>query len=246
MCHKQGISRTKINWWILFRKQLSTCLFVWTFPRLTPPSPAPPAPLSGLGWCNGMRVRILFSLIIFYCTQTIGLDSKLYQLIWSPLLAKYTHELMTTKQNTNNRYLKHDTDKKKVRSTSEQMKNCWLLDWFIGFICPLCCLFFFDIQILIGPLVSFVHCVVSSSLIYGFWLALWYHLSIVLSLLLWYTDYDWPFGIFCPLCCLFFLDIRIRISLLVSSNSSYKSSNFSKYFWVDVITIIIVPKELSI
>ena len=31
---------------------------------------------------------------------------------------------MTAKQNTNNRYLKHDTDKKKVRSTSEQMKHC--------------------------------------------------------------------------------------------------------------------------
>jgi hypothetical protein len=28
---------------------------------------------------------------------------------------------MTAKQNTNNRYLKHDTDKKKVRSTSEQV-----------------------------------------------------------------------------------------------------------------------------
>ena len=196
MCHKQGISRTKINWWILFRKQLSTCLFVWTFPRLTPPSPAPPAPLSGLGWCNGMRVRILFSLIIFYCTQTIGLDSKLYQLIWSPLLTKYTHELMTTKQNTNNRYLKHDTDKKKVRSTSEQMKNCWLLDWFIGFICPLCCLFFFDIQILIGPLVSFVHCVVCSSLIYRFWLPLWYlgHCVVCSSLI--YRFWLPPFGVF--------------------------------------------------
>ena len=46
------------------------------------------------------------SLIIFYCTQTIGLDSKLYQLIWSPLLTNDTHELMTAKQNTDNRHLK--------------------------------------------------------------------------------------------------------------------------------------------
>jgi hypothetical protein len=34
------------------------------------------------------------------------LDSKLYQLIWSPLLTNYTHELMTAKQNTDNRHLK--------------------------------------------------------------------------------------------------------------------------------------------
>ena len=36
------------------------------------------------------------------------------------------------------------------------------------FFCALCCLFFFDIQILITPLVSVGHCVVCSSLIYGF------------------------------------------------------------------------------
>jgi hypothetical protein len=38
----------------------------------------------------------------------------------------------------------------------------------------LCCLFFFDIRILITPLVSFCHCVVFFSSIYGFWLPLWY------------------------------------------------------------------------
>ena len=80
------------------------------------------------------------------------------------------------------------------------------------FFCPLCCLFFFDIQILITPLVSsdlfctfsFVHCVVCSSSIYRFWLPLWYLqtyfvlflLSIVLSFLLRYTDSDYPFGVF--------------------------------------------------
>jgi hypothetical protein len=67
----------------------------------------------------------------------------------------------------------------------------------------LCCLFFFDIRILITSLVSFDHCVVCSSSIYGFWLP--------------------PFGIFWPLCCLFFFDIRILITSLVSSNSSSKT-----------------------
>ena len=44
---------------------------------------------------------------------------------------------------------------------------------------PLCCLSFFDLRIRITPLVSFGHCVV---------------------VLLWYTDSDYPFGIFWPLC----------------------------------------------
>jgi hypothetical protein len=46
----------------------------------------------------------------------------------------------------------------------------------------------------------------------GFWLPFWYLLAIVLSVR--YTDSDYPFGIFWPLCCLF--DIRILITLLVS------------------------------
>ena len=85
-----------------------------------------------------------------------------------------------------------------------------------GIFCPLCCLFFLDLRILITPLVSFGHCVVCSSQIYGFSLPLWYLLSIVLSVLLRFTDSHYPFGIFCPLCCLFFFDLRILITPLVS------------------------------
>jgi hypothetical protein len=43
----------------------------------------------------------------------------------------------------------------------------------------------FDLRLLITPLISFGHCVVSPSLIVGFWLPLWYLLAIVLSVLLW-------------------------------------------------------------
>ena len=85
-----------------------------------------------------------------------------------------------------------------------------------GIFCPLCCLFFLDLRILITRLVSFVHCVVCSSQIYGFSLPLWYLLAIVMSVLLRLTDSHYPFGIFWPLCCLFFLDLRILISPLVS------------------------------
>ena len=84
------------------------------------------------------------------------------------------------------------------------------------FFWPLCCLFFFDIRFLITPL--------------------WYLVAIVLSVLLRYTDSDYPplvscghcvvcsssiygfwwppFGILWPLCCLFFFDIRILITPL--------------------------------
>ena len=101
-------------------------------------------------------------------------------------------------------------------------------DYPFGIFWPLCCLFFFDIRILITPL--FGHCVVCSSSIYGFWLPLWYLLVIVLSLLLRYTDSDYPFGIFWSLCCLFF-DIRILITPLVSSNSSSYYNNLLVYLF---------------
>ena len=88
-------------------------------------------------------------------------------------------------------------------------------DYPFGIFWPLYCLSFFDLRIMIIPLVSFGHCVVCPSLIYGLWLSLWYLLAIVLSVL-WFTDYDYPFSIFWPLCCLSFFDLRIMIIPLVS------------------------------
>jgi hypothetical protein len=96
----------------------------------------------------------------------------------------------------------------------------------------LCCLFFFDIWILIAPLVSFGHCVVCSSLIYRFWLPLWYLLAIVLSVLLWYTDSDYTFGIFWPLRCLIFFDIWIMIAPLVSFGHYVVCPSLINRFWL--------------
>jgi hypothetical protein len=45
---------------------------------------------------------------------------------------------------------------------------------------------------------------------------LWYLLAIALSVLLRFTDSDYHFGIFWPLHCLFFFDLRILITSLVS------------------------------
>ena len=149
-----------------------------------------------------------------------------------------------------------------------------------GIFWSLCCLFFFYLRIMVTslwyllaivlsvlllftdygylPLVSFGHCVVCSSFIYGLWLppfgifwplcclfffylrimvtSLWYLLAIVLSVLLLFTDYGYlplvsfghcvvcssfiyglwlpPFGIFWPLCCLFFFYLRIMVTSL--------------------------------
>jgi hypothetical protein len=71
-------------------------------------------------------------------------------------------------------------------------------DYPFGIFWPLYCLFFVDLLILIAPLVSFGHCIVCSASIYWFWLPLWYLLAIVFSVLRWFTDSDYPFGIFWP------------------------------------------------
>jgi hypothetical protein len=85
-----------------------------------------------------------------------------------------------------------------------------------GIFWPLCCLSFFDLLLLIAPLVSFGHCVVCPSSTYSFLLPLWYLLVIVLSVLLRLTPTYCPFGIFWPLCCLSFSDLLLLIASLVS------------------------------
>jgi hypothetical protein len=89
--------------------------------------------------------------------------------------------------------------------------------WFTSFdypfgICWLLYCLFFDLRLLSTPLVSFGHCIVCS-LIYIFWLPLWYLLVIVLSVL-WFTSSGYPFGIFWSLSCLFF-DLSLLITPLV-------------------------------
>ena len=105
-------------------------------------------------------------------------------------------------------------------------------DYLFGIFWPLCCLTFFDLQILITPLVSFGHCVVWPSSIYRFWLHLWYLLAIVLSDLLLFTDYDYLFGIFWPLCCLTFFDLQILITTLVSFGHCVVCSFLIYWFWL--------------
>jgi hypothetical protein len=112
-------------------------------------------------------------------------------------------------------------------------------DYPFGICWPLCCLFFFYLWILIIPLVSFGHCVVCSSSIYEFWLSLWYLLAIVLSVLL-FTDSDYPFGIFWPLCCLFFFYLRIPIIPLVSFGHCVVCSSSIYGFWLSLLYLLVI------
>ena len=66
------------------------------------------------------------------------------------------------------------------------------------------------------PFFFFGHCIFCPSLIYGFWLPLWYLLTIVFSVLPWFTASGYPFGIFWPLYFLSFLELRLLITPLVS------------------------------
>jgi hypothetical protein len=59
-------------------------------------------------------------------------------------------------------------------------------DYPFGIFWPLYRLSYFDLCLLITPLVSFGHCIVCPTLIYAFWLPLWYLLAIVSSVLLWF------------------------------------------------------------
>jgi hypothetical protein len=114
---------------------------------------------------------------------------------------------------------------------------CMASNYLFGIFWPLCCLFlfFFYVWLLITSLVYFGHCVVcSSSSMYGFWLPLWYLLAIVLSLLLLLLlcmASNYLFGIFWPLCCLFFFSFYewLLITSLVSFGHCVVCSSPSMY-----------------
>ena len=117
-------------------------------------------------------------------------------------------------------------------------------DYPLGIFWPLCCLFFYDIKTLITPLVSFGHCVVCSSMIYRFWLHPWYILAIVLSVLLWFRDCDYPLGIIWPLCCVFFYDIPILIIPLVSFDHCVVCSSMIYRFWLHLWYLLVISSSM--
>jgi hypothetical protein len=88
-------------------------------------------------------------------------------------------------------------------------------DYSFGIFWSLYCQYVVYLRLLITSLVYFGHCIVNTSSIYGFWLLLWYILVIVLSIRRLFTASDYPFGIFCPLYCPYFVNLRLLITSLV-------------------------------
>jgi hypothetical protein len=103
-----------------------------------------------------------------------------------------------------------------------------------------------DLRLLITPLVSFGHCIACTSLIYGFWLPLWYLLAIVLSILLWFTASDYPFGIFWPLYCLYFFDLRLLITPLVSFGHCIACTSLIYSFWLPLWYLVAIKEVQAI
>ena len=93
-----------------------------------------------------------------------------------------------------------------------------------------------QLLLLIAPLVSFGHCVISPS-IYSFWLPLWNCLFIVLSVPP-VTASDCPFGIFWSLCYLS-LQLQLLIALLVSfGHCVIRTSIYS--FWLPLWYLLVI------
>jgi hypothetical protein len=94
------------------------------------------------------------------------------------------------------------------------------------------CLSFFDLRLLVTPLVSCGHCIVCYSSDYGFWLPLWYLVDIVLSVILRITGSGYPFDILWTLYCLLFFELRVLITPLISCGHCIVCY-FSNYgFWL--------------
>ena len=111
-------------------------------------------------------------------------------------------------------------------------------DYPFGILWPLYFLSFLDLRLLITPLVSCGHCIVCPSSIYDFWLPLWYHVAIVLSVLPRFTTSDYPFGIMWPLYCLSFLDLRLLITLLLSCGHCIVCPSSIYDFWLSLLYLV--------
>ena len=105
---------------------------------------------------------------------------------------------------------------------------------------PLYCLSFLDWWLVITSLVSCGHCIVCPSSIYDFWLPLWSHVAIVLSVLPRFTISDYPFGVLWPLYCLSLLDLRLLITPLVTCGRCVFCPSSIYVFWLPVWYLVAI------
>jgi hypothetical protein len=117
-------------------------------------------------------------------------------------------------------------------------------DYPFGILWALHRLSYFDLCLLITPLVSFAHYIVCPTLICAFWLPLWYLLAIVSSVLLWFMPSDYPFGIFWPLYRLSFFNSCLLITPLVSCGHCIVCPTSIYAFWLSLWYLLAIVSSV--
>jgi hypothetical protein len=117
---------------------------------------------------------------------------------------------------------------------SSVLLQCMPSDYPFGILWPLYRLSYFDLCLLITPLVSFGHCIVCPTLIYDFWLPHWYLLAIVSSVVLQCMSSDYPFVICWPLYRLSYFDLSLLITPLVSFVHCIVCPSLIYAFWLSL------------
>jgi hypothetical protein len=118
---------------------------------------------------------------------------------------------------------------------SSVLLQCMPSDYPFGIFWPLYRLSYFDVCLLITPLVSFGHCIVCPTLIYAFWLSYWYLLAIVSSVLLRCMPSYYPIGIFWPLYRLSYFDLCLLIIPSVPFGHCIVCPTSIYAFWLHLI-----------
>ena len=108
-----------------------------------------------------------------------------------------------------------------------------------GILWPLHCLSFFDLQLLVIPLVSCGHCIVCPPSTYGSWLSLWYLVAIALSVLR-HTTPGYPFGILWPLYCLSSFDLRLLVIPLISCGHCIVCPSSTYGSWLSLWYLVVI------
>jgi hypothetical protein len=128
---------------------------------------------------------------------------------------------------------------------SSVLLQCMSSDYPFVICWPFYRLSYFDLCLLITPLVSFGHCIVCPTLIYAFWLSLRYLLAIVSSVLLRFMPSDYPFGIFWPLYRLSYFDLCLLITPSVSFGHCIVCPSSIDAFWLPLWYLVAIGQTIQ-
>jgi hypothetical protein len=128
-------------------------------------------------------LAIVLSVLLQYTDSDYPLVSFGHCVVCSSSIYRFWSDNTMTKRyqrSNQNLYIEEEQTTQWPKDTKGVIRICILKKnrHYNDHFWSLCCLSFFNIQILITSLVSFGHCVVCPSSIYRFWLPLWYLLAI--------------------------------------------------------------------